>query len=277
MIRDLWLTGSPRLWDRLVRNPDVVSRVERWVIHRADCILVVVEESRDRLSALGVPEDRITIVSNTPPLDALGNEPLRSEMKEPGPLHLAYLGQLDAPSRGVGVLLDAAALCEQRGLPLRLSILGDGRDRARLEAQSRDLGFKDGTVEFHGRLPYRDALLALRSFDVGVIPHFVQDHTNTTIPNKIFEYMAAGLAVIASDARPLARIVRETGCGEVFRNQDCVSLAAAIQRLGITAVRRRCSERGQRAMAERYNWEQDALRLQSALEAVCASPIRAAS
>ena len=52
-----------------------------------------------------------------------------------------------------------------------------------------------------------------RTMDVGLVPHHADEAWNTTIPNKLFDYMAAGLPVISSDARPCARILRSTGAG----------------------------------------------------------------
>ena len=57
--------------DVLLRNAAAAAAVERWVLARIDHVLVVVEESRDRVRALGVPADRVTVVSNTPSLSRL--------------------------------------------------------------------------------------------------------------------------------------------------------------------------------------------------------------
>jgi hypothetical protein len=55
MIRDLWHTKATKFGDSLVRNPWAVAVVERWTVARADHIIVVVDESKDRLARMGVP------------------------------------------------------------------------------------------------------------------------------------------------------------------------------------------------------------------------------
>src|SRR5690606_4428317 len=65
MMRDIWTAGRHKPWDVAVRNPRLVSLIEQWCLPRLDRILVVVEESGDRLESLGVPSDRIVVVSNT--------------------------------------------------------------------------------------------------------------------------------------------------------------------------------------------------------------------
>jgi glycosyltransferase involved in cell wall biosynthesis len=94
---------------------------------------------------------------------------------------------------------------------------------------------------------------------------------NTTIPNKLFDYMAAGLPVLTSDARPAARIVRESGCGEVFRDRDVSDLAQYIERLCDAGRRARCGAAGLRAIARRFHWELDARRLLKAMEETLAT------
>jgi glycosyltransferase involved in cell wall biosynthesis len=107
--------------------------------------------------------------------------------------------------------------------------------------------------------------------DVGVIPSRKTAQSNSTIPNKLFDYMAAGLAVLTSDTAPCSRIVRETGAGEVFRAGDAADLAAAVRRLADPAVRRIAGEAGRRAVLEQYNWERDAAVLLDVVERVAAA------
>ena len=52
--------------------------------------------------------------------------------------------------------------------------------------------------------------------DICIIPHEKCELTNTTVPNKLFEYFCYGKHVIVSDAAPLKRIINETNSGIVF-------------------------------------------------------------
>ena len=256
---DYEVNGS---WDFLVRNPAVVRAIERWVLRHVDGVLVVVEESRDRLVALGYPGERIAIVGNTPLLDRLSTVP--PHLHADGPLHLTYLGLLEAP-RGLGVVIEALSRAIARGIAVRLTIIGDGRDRAVFERQVRDLGLSPTAVQFLGHVPNAEALRLVARADIGLVPHPADEFWNSTIPNKLFDYMAAGLAIITSDARPAARIVKETATGEVFPSGDPAGLEVAIERLCDPARRAACGERGRAAIRDRYNWESDSVRLLEAL------------
>jgi glycosyltransferase involved in cell wall biosynthesis len=268
MMRSLWDFGAHRPTDVLVRNPSVAAAVERWVLARVDHTFVVIEESRDRLLSLGVPAERITVVGNTPSLSRL--EELTPKIHSNGAdLELIYLGLLEAP-RGIGVLIDAVAQARNAGIKTRLTVLGDGRERRHFEERARGLALDNGEVRFLGRIPYIEAVTLLQTADVGVVPHTANQSWNTTIPNKLFDYMAGGLAVLTSNAKPAARVVRESAAGVVFQDNDAADCAAGIQRLANPEFRARCGASGRRAVAERFHWELDAGRMLNALASVSA-------
>lgn len=211
MIRDLWTTRSTRFGDSLVRNPKAVEAIERWTLARVDHTVVVVEESGERLMRdLGESPDRITVVGNTPSLSRLDSHapgpPRAVDPAAPPPLHLVYLGLLEH-ARGVGTAIDAVAKCRDRGVPIRFTVIGDGRARSDFAAQCTRLGLGDEQVRLLGYIPYQDALKVVGEADAGIIPHLANESWNSTIPNKLFDYMAAGLCVVTSDAKPAKRVV----------------------------------------------------------------------
>ena len=263
MLRSRWEAGRMRPIDVLLRNPALARLVERWALPRADHVLVVVEEAGPRLVASGLAPDRLTVVSNTPPVARV--VPRTRPSGDPQrPLHLVYLGLMEEP-RGVRILLDAAAGLARRGVPYRLTLFGAGRELSDFRAHARALGLANSQADFRGHVPNTEALAALTDADVGVIPHYADESWHTTVPNKLFDYLAAGLAVVTSDARPAARIVRDTGAGLVYRHPDAGNLERAIVQLTDPEFRRACVWRGQLAVRNTYNWERDTTRLVSAL------------
>lgn len=267
MMSSIFATGVAGPIDWVVRNPLAVRALERWVLRHIDHVLVVVEESAERLVALGMARDRITLVSNTPPVSRI--PPTPRVIRGDRPLHLVYLGLLEAP-RGLGVVIAAVAMCRQAGLDVRLTIIGKGRERAHFEDQAAALGLTAPSIEFLGFLPNPEALAIVASADVGLVPHMATDSWNTTIPNKLFDYMAVGLPVISSNARPAARIVAETGTGLVYPHDQPGALADAIRQMAEPARRAGFSANGPRAIAETYCWERDVHRLLDAVERTCA-------
>jgi glycosyltransferase involved in cell wall biosynthesis len=267
MIREIYRAGRQRPLDYVLRNPAAVAAVERYCIRNSDRILVVIDEMRSRLVSLGVPESRIDLVSNTPSVDRVGGAP--STPAADGverPLRLVYLGIMEIP-RGIGDLIRAAALRRQAHAPVQVDLIGTGRDAELFQQQARSLGVLGTDVRFHGYVAsHEDALAIVAAADIGILPHRRCEHWDHTIPNKLFDYMAAGLPVLTSDARPFARIVHQTECGEVFASGDPAALAQAIGRLSSATRRHRYAVNGQRAIREHYNWEREAAVLIESIE-----------
>jgi glycosyltransferase involved in cell wall biosynthesis len=263
MLADIWKDGRARRTDVVVRNPRIAARLERWILPRFTHVLTVVEESRERVARLGVPVDRISVVSNTPPLDRIA--PLR-DRQATEPLRVVYLGLMER-HRGVGDLLEAIASLVTSGVPLRCDLVGDGRDGDEFRRRAVALGLQEPQIRFHGRLPHAEALEIMACAHVGVVPHHATESWNTTIANKLFDYMAAGLAVVTSDAIPSARITRETGAGLVFQSGDPATLLQCIRDLLDIPLWDRCRRRGQEAVRTIFNWENDASVLLGVVEA----------
>src|SRR5690606_27612612 len=102
--------------------------------------------------------------------------------------------------------------------------------------------------------------------EVGSHPFRHGRHVRISLANKLFDYMGAGLPLIATDLPPMRRILEETGAGILFPPHDRGALAEAIvSLLRDPGRRRRLGERGRRAVLAKYRWSEDERRL---LEAV---------
>ncbi len=95
-----------------------------------------------------------------------------------------------------------------------------------------------------------------------LVPYSASEHTHTTVPHKLFQYMLAGKPVVVSDVRPLKRIIEETQAGLVFKADDPTSLAEALIALHKTpGLTERLGANGHRAAVGPYAWRHDARRL----------------
>jgi glycosyltransferase involved in cell wall biosynthesis len=262
MIRNVWLFGPWKLRNVLIRNPALAARVERYVIRRIDHILVVVEESRERLLALGADPDRITLVSNTPDPDRFDSAPSLPDTW----LRVSYVGLLGY-SRGLDVAIRGMAVYRDRGGRGRLDLYGTGKAEGQLRVLTRKLDLEE-QVRFHGWLDNRELPRVMTEADVCVVPHRVCPHWQATIPNKLFDYMAAGRPVLVSDVQPMARIVGETGAGLIFRDNDPDDFARCLTELEDRGRRNQLGRQGRRAVETSYHWQHDATRLLDAIQRV---------
>ena len=243
--------------------------VERLCIPRAAATITVsppiVEHLRARYG-----RERVALVANYPDWD--GPPPTISLRELPGgdaldpdrPIVL-YLGGLMA-GRGLEELIDAIGLVPE----VQLALLGEGVHADRLRARVVERGLTD-RIHFLPPVPSDDVVAAAASADVGVSP-IVDSCLNYrySLPNKLFQYMAAGVPVVASDFPQVRNVVEGSGAGVVVDTADPQAIADGLRRvLAHREEARRMGERGRAAVAERFNWEISA---RSLLEVYAALP-----
>lgn len=248
-----WSTRYP---GRLVVNIPRWERTERRWVRAADRLVVVIEEAADRYAEMGVPRERIAVVPNTIKLAAFRGFELEGDLVERfrSPLTLVYTGGIDA-HRGLETVVDAMPAIVRAEPEARLVIVGDGRTRRDLEARAGALGLGDHIV-FEGWQPQARLKSYIAAADVCLIPHLKTAHTDATIPHKLFHYMFMRKPVVATDCRPLERIVAGERVGRVVPSGEAAAFAEAVLALGADPDERRAmGERGHAAVLARYHWD----------------------
>jgi glycosyltransferase involved in cell wall biosynthesis len=253
----------PGLGSRLARNAAIAEALDRIVIRRAASVFVVSEESRARCLSLGASPEDVSVVGNTPArLTDLSVMP-------PVPADLAgwqdrfivlFLGNLLA-DRGLVETIDAMALVSDAAPQIALAIVGDGPEEGRLAERIASQGLQN-SVRLLGWKSHEEHEAYYRHASIGLLPFLSTAHIEITLPNKLFDYMGAGLPVVASDVAPLRRIVAETGCGVLVPPGDARRLAETLVSLAADPARRRSLGAAGRAAIERtYSWTHDRERL----------------
>ncbi len=234
-------------------------------VSAADAVVTITHGLAREVHARYAPVCRIEVIP-----DAADPGVFR-EVTEPGPPRAVYLGQL-MPWKGVEVLLHA--LVRVPGLPALVIGGRDGSDprRDELVRLAGELGVGD-RVEWAGWLLPTEAWKRLRRGDIGVVPTRAGGSQElSTSPLKLFEYLACGLPVVASDLPALREVIRDGENGLVFAEGDPDALAAALARLaGSPGLRERIGAAGRAGAAER-TWSHRASRI-----AALAAQISAAS
>jgi glycosyltransferase involved in cell wall biosynthesis len=258
-------TATFRPLDVLVRNPRLAQMAERYVTQRSQAIVCVIEESAQRLKDAGVPERKLKVVRNTPRIDNAAA--ISAVTADDGELTIVYLGLVER-HRGVQDLVRGVLQSHQRGLPLRLVVIGDGNGLNELRGLAAGLGLLGRGVELLGRIENTRALEIVSRAHIGAIPHMPGEAWDTTIPNKLFDYMSLGLPVLTSNVRPVQRIVLEEACGLSYEWGNISDLSLKIDVLRSSAQRHTMGEAGRRAVQAKYNWSIDGAVLSRSLRAV---------
>ncbi|HTB42097.1 MAG TPA: glycosyltransferase family 4 protein [Acetobacteraceae bacterium] len=232
----------------------LAGALERYVWRSADKVLVVTGVLQKAVAAAGVPPEQIAVVPNG--IDPAQFAALPAREAGDGPLVLGFVGFV-RDWHGLEAVI-AAMAAEPHGAILRLVVVGDGPARETLQRQAQSLGLAD-RVTFTGLQP-REAIPALvAGFDIALQPLVV----SYASPLKIFEYMAAGRAIVAPDQPNIREILRDGETAVLFDPQASGAMWRAIQRLaGDPALRARLGEAARAEIARRdYTWRGNAVRV----------------
>lgn len=256
MYRSAMENDAVGILSRIIKNPIAVGHYEKFCAKYSDHIFVMIDESKDRLIAKGIEPAKISIVSNTPILD-VHNLPSIHHSGES--LRIVYLGFLtrirgiDLTMRAIREFIDAP----NGGSNIRFDIIGKGSAKSELQVLLKTLRLENH-VFIHGWLDFEDVKKIVSDANVGSLTYRYCSHWNNTIPNKLFDYMLAGLPVLTTNIRTISRIVNETNCGRYTDNHENISqLTQHLIALKDSDLRSQLGVHGQRAVLERYNWNID--------------------
>ncbi len=150
--------------------------------------------------------------------------------REGEPLRVCCIGTLHEV-KGQTHLIEACRLARSAGTDLELQLVGDGPDRAALEAQVRSAGLTD-LVTLRGNLTHPGVLDVLQRSDVLVVPSVPSaDGRREGLPVVVLEAMAVGVPVVASRLSGIPEAVIDGRTGLVAEPGDAHGLAKALTRL----------------------------------------------
>jgi len=130
-------------------------------------------------------------------------------------------------SNDLGVVLEAAKMLE--GTDIQIVLLGDGKEKANLQAQAKQMGLNN--VTFAASVPKSEMPGALAAADVCIAILKPLEEYKTTYPNKVFDYMAAGRPVALAIDGVIREVVEAAGCGIFATPGNPSELANAIREL----------------------------------------------
>ena len=217
-VRDLWPEFGISMG--VLKNPVIIA-LSRWLemflYRRATHILVNSPAYREYMLAKGVSADKVTYIPYGTDVEmfnpAIDSVSIRKELNLDNKFVVLYAGAL-GQANDIDTLLRAAERLKKYD-KIHFVLFGDGKERARLEAEAKRMGLTN--VLFAGTRPKKEMPLIVASADACLailqdIPAF-----RTTYPNKVFDYMAAGRAsIIAIDG--ITRELIESSRGGVYVN-----------------------------------------------------------
>ena len=206
-VRDLWPKAA--VVAGVLKEGALVSAasaLERWLYKEARQTIVVSEGDRSELVERGLRKDRVHWVPNGVDDWMIADVPMPVAPRR-GPLQVFYVGAHGRWNH-LDRLLDIA---EQLDGVAHFTLVGDGDEKTRLVAEAGKRRLSN--VTFEAAVPKREAFERLRAADATIVISGAHEHYDQWLPNKIFDYMAAGRPVIVVGGGELERLVRRAGCG----------------------------------------------------------------
>lgn len=269
----IWMS---RHWEtrRLLSEKSMLA-IEDANLNGADLVVAMSRASRDELVGRGVPDERILVNPNGVDVERFDVDGGKVRAKigvGPDEILLGFVGTFGR-WHGTTVLADGFArlidLMPDRRSSLRLLMIGDGIQRAETEERLRASGAMDRAI-FAGLVPQGDTPGYLAACDILVSPH-VPNADGTPFfgsPTKLFEYMAARRAIVASDLDQMGEVLSDDETALLVTPGDPEALAEALRRAaGDAALRSRLADAARQVCEARHTWLNHTRRILDALAA----------
>ncbi len=267
-VRDLWpesIVAAGKLREGSMTHR-LLSSLERFICRRADAVICVTGGWEDHLSSLGVATTKIHVVPNgTEPSDfQVDTSKLRLREEFGTREFTAVFAGAHGPKDGLDYILDAATTLPD----IDFLLVGSGPSKTATQARAKSLGLSN--VRFQDPVPKVELPRLLHACDVGVhavtpLPIFLKGMS----PNKLFDYLAAGLPVVSNAAPGLGRIMIDGECGRLGGADE---LAECLREVRDASPSRRAewSANGRALLAERFSRQAAGTLLGSILDSAVA-------
>lgn len=274
---EVWVArhwGRPLHYERLARDAEEVS------LRHATLVVTISHALADEVLARGVEPERVVWHPNG--VDAELFDPARFSDAERRSLRSRYgippdsvlvtfvgtFGQWHGVEALARTIRREAEWARSAGV--RFLLVGDGLKMAAVRQELEGLG---DVAVLAGLVPQDEVPLHLAASDVLVSPHVPNTDGSAFFgsPTKLFEYMAAGKAIVASDLDQIGEVLRE-GLAILVRPGDEAELAGALRAVAADAeLRESLGARARARVLERYTWAHHMDAVLAALERVAAS------
>ena len=200
-----------RIKNKVLFNYKRWFKYEKRMVHKVDGIISVVDEMKDKICKTHkVLPEKIVTVTNSEPRSFLNNKIFKNEIAGKYKLNynILYIGGF-GPHRGIGTAITGIKLLKNKIPNIKLLLIGKGSIKKILQksVEKHQLGKYVEFVEFQ---PFENVFTYMKLADINIIPHKKNEHTNNTVPHKLYQSLMVGKPVLVSDCSPLKRIIEET-------------------------------------------------------------------
>jgi glycosyltransferase involved in cell wall biosynthesis len=227
------------------------EEIERRAFKAATVITAVSSELAHWLETKSTANGKVHVIPNAVDPDRFrASEPARR--KQPAEFVIGFVGTLKA-WHGLATLIESFAMLAKKSAQARLLIVGDGPER---EALTREIATRQlsNRVEFTGAVAPEAIPGLLGSMDVAVAPYPPLANFYFS-PLKLYEYMAAGVAIVASRIGQIEEVIEHDKTGILVPSGDAVALANALRSLQLDPSTRTRLGANARVAIQNNTWD----------------------
>ncbi len=272
---EVWIAKN---WGQGLKYEDLAVQIEQLNLSFADVVVVVSAPIRDRLVELNVDPEKIMVNPNgvdplrySPDID--GNE-ISCALKLTNKIVIGFIGTF-GPWHGAEVLAEAVGMLRSEKTidfeRLHLLLIGDGVKMPEVKENLKKYKIEDSCT-LTGIVPQEEGPKYLAACDILASPH-VPNPDGTPFfgsPTKLFEYMAMGKGIIASDLDQVGEVLEHDRTAWMVKPGDPKALAEGLTVLIADAARRtRLGHAARDEVVQKYTWREHTRRIIEKLKERC--------
>ncbi len=262
-----WKKNPIIKWKNAVfMNPKRWSRKEEKYCKRYDTIICVVEEMKKKLAEnFSIDSQKMVVVSNHEKKEFALNfdHKVVQNSIDQHAFSITYVGGF-GPHRGLDTAIEAMPSIIEKIPNAKLYLIGKGSHD--VEEKLKYLIKKnrsEGCIELVGYRPFKEVSTIMQLSKLNIIPHKSNDHTNNTIPHKLFQIMMSKSLLLVSSCRPLKRIVDEYDAGLVFEADNPIDFSEKViyAHQNLNDLSHKAENAFNAVMKQNENWDSESLKL----------------
>lgn len=243
------------------------AKYEKRILLKFDVIIAVVQEMKERLiTNHQIKSSKIIVITNSEKKDFAkdfnGNE-AKIFQEYTDRYIIAYVGGI-GPHRGLQTAIKAVKHIKKEIPNILLAIIGPAhKDVYSFLDQLVKKDKLENEVHFFGKQSFQSVPQIMQTVDINIIPHEKNEHTNSTIPHKLFQILMSGKPLLVSDCKPLQRVIGGNDIGWIFKAGDPLHFSRKIIEIfkNKELSKERCTSGKDICLNGELNWENTAIKL----------------
>jgi glycosyltransferase involved in cell wall biosynthesis len=262
------IVDSPGSTKQLIDRALLLEPMRRWREWQCRNASLIITPSRAIVPAW-IPAERVLEIEWGADATRFTPKPDRDTARDPAPVVAIFAGAFRSWHGAIHLVRAIATLRARRNDRLHAVLVGDGPELQ----TARDAAAGVTGITFTGAVPHDRMPGVLADADIGVAPFDVGAHGPLSIdfywsPLKVFEYMAAGLPVVAPRITRLTHIVRDGGEGVLYDAREPEALANALERLMDSELRAQLGRAARERVVAKFSWAAHCEKLEGRLLAL---------